>query len=401
MDVVVFASAYWDEPLWTNKQHIAARLAGRGHRVLYVEPGFSRFVLRERLTGHRGEGPGGVPFSWCGSSRTESGVQVLSPLCLPLRRGPGPLLSVAWRILAGWIERSMRGLAFGPSWAYVVYYPEGVRLLSHLRPAVTLYDCVDDIASQPHIASRPRLAAAVRRAEALLVARASCVTATSRPLWERRRLENPCSYYVPNVGEYAHFARAQEPLAEPQELAAIPRPRVGFVGALDPYKVDYASLSALATKAPELSLVLAGPAETAGANAELSRLALLPNVHVLGQWPYRLLPELLASMDCLVLPYRLTEHTRFVFPLKFFEFLATGKPVVSAPLESLKEFEGLIPFASSPDRWPAAVRQELGADGARREARLALARQSTWDHRAARIEEILAGHLAGSPPPPG
>ncbi len=393
MDVVVFSSAYWDEPLWTNKQHISVQLARLGHRVVFVEPGFARPILNRRLRRMPGTGgPGCPPLPVSGTFASEQGVHILSPLLLPLRRGPEFLRRAAWHLLSTWIQTLIRQLGFGDPWVYLVYHPEGYRLLDHLSPAVTLYDCVDDIASQPHIASRPALARGVRQAEARLVARATCVTATSRPLAELRGKEHPRTFYVPNVGDHDHFARAAE-LPPAPELEGIPAPRIGFVGALDPYKVDYDILSTITSQAPDLTLVLAGPGETVGANPRLDSLRNRHNFRLLPPWPYDRLPELLAGMDCLILPYRLSEHTQFVFPLKFFEFLATGKPVVASPLPSLKEFQGVLPFPATRTEWVSAIRQAIHLPAEGRGARQRLARKNTWESRAGKLVEILQEHM--------
>ncbi|MBI4863234.1 MAG: hypothetical protein HY815_23655, partial [Candidatus Riflebacteria bacterium] len=178
MDVVVFASAYWDEPLWTNKQHVSIRLARR-HRVLYVEPGFSRSIIVSR----RGLAPdlsGALP----------PGLAVLSPLDLPLRRGPLLVRKLAYRLLTRRI-RAVLDRWRSDRFACLIYYPEGVRLLDSLSPTIVAYDCVDDLLTQPHIAGRPSLAASLAAAESRLVESADLVFATSPELYRRLLARNP------------------------------------------------------------------------------------------------------------------------------------------------------------------------------------------------------------------
>lgn len=383
MDVVVFASAYWDEPLWTNKQHVASRLAKR-HRVLYVEPGFSRGVLTARLREGRVRpacdlpAPGAAP-----------GLEVMAPLDLPLRRGPDFLRALGFRLLARRVKQVLDRWG-STRFAYLVYYPEGVRLLDSLAPSAVAYDCVDDLASQPHFARNPALAASLKAAESRLTRAADVVFGTSQALADRLREVNANAHYVPNVADFDHFSR---PRPEPAALAGIPRPRAAFSGALDPYKLDYALLEDLLARAPALNVVLLGPGETAGPNPELARLKKNPRVHHLDAVPYAELPAWLHGMDVLVMPYVLSEHTRHVYPLKVNEYLATGRPVVSTPLESLESLPPVFPRVQTGECFASAVHRALERPDEGREERIALARANTWETRVARIEELLEGAL--------
>ena len=378
----MFASAYWDEPLWTNKQHVASRLAAH-HRVLYVEPGFSRGVLTARLRAGRLAPACALPAPGAGGA---PGLEVLAPLDLPLRRGPDAVRALAYRILAGRVRRTLARWG-SRAFAYLVYYPEGVRLLDHLRPAAVAYDCVDDLATQPHIARKPALAASLAAAEARLVRAADVVFGTSPALAARLAQVSRNAHYVPNVADFAHFSAPQP---EPPALAAIPRPRAAFSGALDPYKLDYALLTDLLARLPDLHLVLLGPGQTAGPNPELAALVTNPRVHHQPAVPYAELPAWLQAMDVLVMPYVLSEHTRHVYPLKVNEYLATGRPVVSTPLESLAGLPPVFPRVQTGACFAAAVQGALAHAEEGRPERIAQARANTWETRVARIEELLA-----------
>jgi glycosyltransferase involved in cell wall biosynthesis len=398
MDLVIFASAYWDEVLWTNKQHVALRLARR-HRVLYVEPGFSRTVLAARLSRpprREGQAIGPVPAPPdAGAAR---GLEILSPILLPLRRGPESLRAIAYRILAARVRRVLARWG-SRRFALLIYYPEGIRLADHLAPDVVAYDCVDDLATQPHIASRPGLARSLAASEDRLIARADLVFATSPDLASKVAGRTSRCHYVPNVADFDHFAA---PRAEPPALAAVPRPRAAYSGALDPYKVDYPLLHGVLDRLPDLSLVLIGPAETAGPNAPIARLAAHPRVHRVPPLPYTDLPAYLQAMDVLLMPYVISEHTRHIFPLKVHEYLATGRPVVSTPLPALAALTPVIPLARTAAEWQSALERALAAAGAEalagRQARQDVARASTWEVRVGRIEMLLASALEGSAP---
>src|SRR6185436_18708700 len=118
----------------------------------------------------------------------------------------------------------------------------------------------------------------------------------------------------------------------------LPRPIVGFAGNLVASKVDFALLHAVVSARRDWTIVLIGPV---GADAvrDVRRLAHEPNVRWLGQKAYDELPRHVAAFDVAVIPYASNAYTRSCFPLKLFEYLAAGKPVVASGLPELRGME--------------------------------------------------------------
>ena len=372
MDFVCFASAYWYDPLWTNKQHIMSRFAGRGHRVLFVPPGTSRRILRAWL---RGDDPFNALWRWIRPERENLWRMV--PLPLPLRQFE-ILKPLAWGLLA----RAVRSFLAHQGWDQPIlwiYHPEAARILDRIPARLVCYDCVDDFRTFPQYRNRQEAIAAL---EERILRRADLVFATSPALCEAKRLLNPNTHLVPNVGDAEHFGKALLPETKvPDDLARIPPPRIGFVGAVDDYKVDVGLLAQVAGARPEWSFALIGPVGVAEKQSRLQPLR-LPNVHLLGYRPYEMLPNYLKGMDVCIIPYAVTEHTASVFPIKFFEFLASGKPVVVTPLPSLLPFRGAARIAEGAEAFVQAIAESLERDTAEaKEVRLALARANTWDKR--------------------
>ncbi|MBX5475483.1 MAG: glycosyltransferase, partial [Thermoleophilia bacterium] len=253
-----------------------------------------------------------------------------------------------------------------------------------------VYDCVDEYAEQAGADRRRR--ALVARCERELVARADLVFVTATPLLERHRALNPSTFLVRNVGEYAHFARAAEEGEVANELRSLRRPVVGFVGNFLAAKVDLDLLAAAAAARPRWSFVLVGPASEG--EERVRALAARPNVFWLGARPYAELPRYVAGFDVAVIPYLANEYTRSCFPLKLFEYLAAGKPVVAT---GLPELRGMGPDVAVADgaaglvaAAEAALRLRSPADAARRQA---LAAASTWETRTARLAELVEAAL--------
>jgi glycosyltransferase involved in cell wall biosynthesis len=232
-----------------------------------------------------------------------------------------------------------------------------------------------------------------------MLARADLVFATSETLAQRLRAHGARALHtVPNVAEVALFARAHEPLPEPEALRGLPHPRAIYVGNLAGYRVDFALLERLARDG--VSLVLVGPAglgDPGAAPAAAAGLAALPNVRALGPQPRDALPALLRHADVALVPFLDNAHTRGSFPLKVWEYLAAGLPVVATPLPNLRALagEGVLALAAEPDAFAAAVRAAAAGDGPQaRRARLERARAHDWPARMDELCEAVGRALA-------
>jgi glycosyltransferase involved in cell wall biosynthesis len=385
MDFVCFASAYWDEPLWTNKQHVMSLLAARGHRVLYVDPGTSWPALGGWL---RGRYPASALWRWIRPEREN--LWRMLPLALSLRQAEA-LKPLTWRLAARAVRAFLRTQGWDQPILWI-YHPEAARILEHIPARFVCYDCVDDFRTFPQYRKRRDAIAAL---EGWLLERAGLVFTTSPALYEIKRQQNPNTHLVPNVGDYEHFSRAMLPETEiPSDLAGIPEPRIGFVGAIDDYKLDVNLLAQVAASREDWSFVLIGPVGVAEKQARLQALC-RPNVHLLGYRSYENLPAYLKGMDACIIPYAVNEHTASVFPIKFFEFLATDKPVIVTPLPSLLPYKDVVAVAEGPEAFARAIEDALRGDTAdARAARLALARANTWDKRVDTLLSLVEERLS-------
>jgi glycosyltransferase involved in cell wall biosynthesis len=210
-------------------------------------------------------------------------------------------------------------------------------------------------------------------------------------LFEKKRPLNPeRTHLVHNVGDFEHFSRARAPETEvPADLAALPRPVVGFLGAVSDYKLHAGWLTALAQKHRDLSIVLIGPVGVGDPTTDVSALAAEPNVHLLGHRPYELLPGYVKGFDLGVIPYRINEYTTYSFPIKFFELLASGVPLVISELPALRDYYARVRVARSAEDFVRECEAGLADPASGRAERLTLAAENTWEHR---VERIL-GHV--------
>ena len=381
-DVVVLATADWDHPLWTNKQHTAVSLAALGHRVLYVES----LGLRPPR-----KGAADLPRIFKRLRRVlrwprcvHNGVWVWSPLVLPGASHP-----LAQR-LNRFLVRS--GLALARRWLGFrspllwTYNPLTLEVLPLSSFAGSVYHCVDRIQAQPEMPAHR-----IERAEQQLCQAVNVVFTTAPELQASLAPRNPHTHFFGNVADFDHFARAwRDPGPCPEPLRKLPSPRLLFIGAIDAYKLDLRALTRLAMKRPDWTFVLVGPVGEADPSTDVGDLQSCPNVHLPGPRPYDALPDWLAHCDVALLPLRLNSYTRNMFPMKFFEYLGAGRPVVATAIPSLQSFGAAAQLVEpSEEAFETAISQCLEGQGPSRESRLSLAQRHTYVSRSRSMLAVL------------
>ena len=380
-DIVLLATADWSNPFWTNKQHVAVELARRGHRVLYVDSlGLRRPSASRQDFGRIARR---VARGLSRPRQVRERLWVWSPLVMPLQH------VTAVRLLN---RGSLRlGLALWSRWLGLrhdllwTYNPMTTELFPTAGFDTVVYHCVDDIGAQRGMPTRE-----IDAAEADLLALADHCFVTAEDLLQTRRTQCASIHYFPNVADFDHFSRALErETVVPSDLEALPRPRVGFVGAITDQKLDLALLKTLAEAHPEYSIVLIGKIGEGDPWTDVEPLRGLPNVHLLGPKPYELLPAYLKGVDVALLPSVMNRYTRGMFPMKFFEYLAAGCPVVGTRLPALHAFRHVADLAGTPAEFVAAVERAVRGDGPPRAARLAAAREHTYERRTTRMMQLV------------
>ncbi len=225
-----------------------------------------------------------------------------------------------------------------------------------------------------------------------LLRRVNQVIIHSPRLMELKGGVNPRTVWVPNGVDYAAFAA---PGPEPADLAAIPRPRVGYAGWLKP-QLDWGLLDAVAARCPDLSFVLVGRAKQVDELGSYRAFLARKNVFSLGEKAPADLAAYPKHFDVCTMPYVVDRYTDCIYPLKLHEYLASGRPVVGTPIRSLQGFREVVALATGPDAWCEALRGALSPspdDRERTRQRQRVARAHDWWKLTGRIAEVIAAGL--------
>ena len=351
--LVCFSHLRWDF-VYQRPQHLLSR-AARTRRVVYIEESIhdaKRPCLETR--------------------RDESGVLIVTPH-LPQNAGAMHVRTLLDFFLS---TNDLRNFV---AWYYT---PMALEFSSHLRPAATIYDCMDELSA---FAGAP---AGIREKERDLLARADLVLTGGRSLYEAKRALHGNVQECPSSVDVAHFALARQPLSEPRDQEGIPKPRIGFFGVLDE-RLDLDLLRNIAQLTPGWQFVMVGPV----AKIDPGHLPSRPNIHYLGSKSYKELPRYIAGWEVAMLPFARNEATRFISPTKTPEYLAAGRPVVSTSIPDVVRpygEEGLARIADTPELFVDAIRAALCDPASRWLPRAdAFLSGNSWDATWSRIAERL------------
>jgi glycosyltransferase involved in cell wall biosynthesis len=378
---LILANAEWDWSNRVNCHHIAARLA-RENQVMFVDtiggrtpaPREFRKIFRrlKRIAG--------------GVRTIGENLQVLAPFVIPVY-GNEAVRRLNMALLARQIRQA---LPKGNPPILWIYLPSLVGLVGKLGEKLVIYHCIDEHAANPNVPAQQ-----VRAWETRLLQAADAVFTSSSTLYEDKRASNANTYYLPNVADAEFFAQACDgSLPTPDELKDVAHPIAGFVGNISAYKMDLDLLLTVARSKPDWSFVLIGPVGRGDPSTDVSKLQALKNVHLLGERPYAEMPRYVKMFDVCLIPFNRNNSTRGTLPMKFFEYLAAGKPVIATDLATLGEFREFFYPVQNAAEFTAALQTALTEDPSRRAARRALARKYSWDARMVEIDEILTDLLA-------
>ncbi len=229
--------------------------------------------------------------------------------------------------------------------------------------------------------------------ETHLLTRADQVFIHSPALLEKKGQMNRNTAFVPNGVDYEHYSKR---LPEPADIASLPHPRIGYSGRIK-RQLDWVLVRELVARHPQWFFVFVGAInphpEVASYIHDLTRR---PNIRFLGSKSTQELAAYPQYFDVCIMPYIRDDYTKYIYPLKLHEYLATGRPVVSTPIPSLQEFSDVVLLPQNAEEWSSAIAESLSpaANLPNQEIkRQKIARGHDWEILVRRIAEIISTRL--------
>ncbi len=375
--IVCFAGEDWWYHHPHSKNHLLKRYAQR-NKVLFVNsismglpsmtnPDFFLKIRRKLRSYTR----------WL--RKVPEGLWVMTPVNLPLYgsklgRWLNRILLVVQLRVAMLLLRISRPILW-------VAIPTAAEMAGRLGEKLLLYQVSDKYDANEDSALSAQV---IRGYDRRLKDAADVVLYSGRKLFSEAT--EPHRFFLEQAVDFEHFSDLQ---GEPApELAGIPHPILGYFGTMD-YVMDTELMAEVARLRPGWHWVLLG------LKSNLVRVS-APNIHFLGSKPYRDLPQYIQQFDVCVLPWRETNtFTSYGSAIKVREYLATGKPVVMAPLYEYLQTPGLRFYRGTQEfiaQVEAAMEKDTPALAAQRQA---VVKEGTWDERASQLAALIHSLLRG------
>jgi GT2 family glycosyltransferase len=363
-DIVCFSIIDWSFR-YQRPQHVMSQFAARGHRVYYIR--LSQFLPADAFPGFqiREIKPNVFEVTLAAQKSPDIYGEVIDGVNLEailnslneLRRDQCMNEVLGYVMIASWGAVALEARA---RWNWPI-----------------LYDCMDEWENFPGI-KRP-----IIDMEHRLVRNCDQLVVTAQRLHDKWRHTHRPTVLARNAADFAFY----EEHCHPNDLLAdVQHPVVGYYGAIADW-FDLELMEYVAVKRPQCTFVLLGGVF----DVDVSRLRALPNVCLLGQKPYASMPRYLYHFDACLIPFKINPITEATDPVKLYEYLCAGKPVVSVALPEVEPYRDYVYIAHNADEFVSQLDAALAENNLdlmtrRRE----LARQHTWDERWQRIAAAIA-----------
>ena len=371
-DIVLISNQMLDDRYWTSKQYITMELI-KNNRVLYVEANYSFGKL---LSGMMGKKWPVVPFGKLYDEKNN--LSILTPYPrLPYRNH---FQWVGWlnqKLLLAKIRWATKKLDFECPILWTFLH-QTADLIGKLDESVAVYHCVDDWPALLPMAGMGK-PERICKDEKKLISRVDLVFRVSAQLLSYLKIPNTKVFDIPNGVDIDLFnpERFSDESSQ-DDMKDIPRPIIGFSGSIGKW-IDIELLIQVSKRFEKESLVIIGLNEK---NPNIHKLQQLKNVHFLGMKSREEVPQYISGFDVCLMPFNRTEVGKGLLPLKMFEYLALGKPIVATSSEVLKQFEKVLYLADDKDAFVQEIENAMGDhDRTNSDSRRKYALKYSWKNR--------------------
>jgi len=378
-DIVCFGPSDWWGMNPSCATHIMRRLAAK-NRVVYINPVSSDILGMRSGRVSAARMLRKVKSALRFVRKAEDNLYVFSLLFIPLQGA----------VVADWLNNIFFRIQLHLIMAVLrfdrpILWVENVRCVDFMPKfhwRLIIYHVSDLFSQCPYTYNKDKLCE--REKDATM--NSDLLICVSRRLFEAKQKNNANTYYLPHGVDFSLFRKAAEDNHQWEKLKDPRCPIAGYFGTLTEQN-DIELLEYCAVNLPEICFVFAGQI-TAG---DYGTLMAMDNVIFLGKIPYEDIPKLCAIFEVCLLPWRMTEWIANCNPLKLFEYMASGRPIVSVPINEIaSNYSDIVSIAHTKEEFCDAIRSELKNDTQeRRRKRIEIARLNRWENHNKRLSDII------------
>jgi glycosyltransferase involved in cell wall biosynthesis len=379
-DIVIISISDWEGPK-RIRQFLSEELARQGNRVLFVESQYtlSKFLKKPSLS---------RAFRFLqGPRRLAENLYLLATFPFIPGGEFSPLISrTNWNLERTFLRSAMKRLGFQNPILWMFAYNANP-LIGKLGESLSIYFCNDAFSL---LVDSKTLQKRVMALEKDLLKEVDIVFTVSEKLSQEKSHFHSSVHTIHHGVDINLFQKSGN-VGRPADIPT-KSPVIGYSGVIR-YMLDLEMIGFLADKEPNWNFVLVGPVTESRADfyAQVEALKQRPNVHFLGSKRAEDLPPYINAFDICLLPYVLGEvSTYYAAPLKFYEYLASGKPVVST-VGPRQYDRDVVRNCSTKEEVHAAIQDALSKDSPELATkRKTLAAENSWERRVRQIDEVLS-----------
>ncbi len=376
-DLIFVSMENWDD-VWRRNQFLCAGLARRFPEIKILFVGLPRNVTNDLRHGR-------LPSLSAGDTSVPGlpGITLTRPLkLLPDTLTWGRRLN----------EALFRASVARAAWRLGMQSPtlwlnphSAVHMAGKMGEAAVIYDITDDWTT---LTQSPALAKRTVDQDAALCRRADAVIVCSERLHAMKRDLAKHLHLIPNGVDADHYTPVLDGTGSlPPPANGWAKPVLGYTGTIHPDRVDVSLVESLARRFSPGTVALVGPNLLTADDRQ--RLLACGNVVLTGPVPYAQIPETMRAFDVCITPHRMTAFTESLNPIKLWEYLAAGKPIVATDVAGFRDYPQFVRLASNANSFGQAVKDALSEENTAGEARRAEARRHSWNARLDQVAEVL------------
>jgi glycosyltransferase involved in cell wall biosynthesis len=270
--------------------------------------------------------------------------------------------------------------------------PEMVDLIGGFNEKIVIYHIVDEYLAYSDVDKDKRTS--LEKYEHRMLKNADLVIVVSENLYLNKKKYNKNTYKIKNATDFEAYSQViinDHPCSN--DIKNLTRPIIGYSGLISE-RLDLDLIQHLAQTHPEWSITLVGQVNDRNCANKINSLKEFKNIYFLGRKKITQLPNYVKAFDVGIIPYEIDEQSKNVSPLKLYDYLAAGIPIVISDLPAAHEFKEVIYIADNKEKFNVCVEHALASDN--RELflkRRNLASKNTWDERVKQISNLITQHL--------